>query len=621
MCGIVGYVGTQQAVPIIMDGLKKLEYRGYDSAGIAVLEPSGELAIRRASGKLKNLENALAEKQVQGIFGIGHTRWATHGRPTEENAHPHRDSKGEIVVVHNGIVENYLALRHELQAKGHSFLSETDTEVIAHLIGDYCQANPETKLEDAVRQALGRIQGVFALGVISKRDPHKIVAARQGPPVVIGIGEKEYFLASDVPAILAHTREMFFLADGDMAILTPSGVQVTDFAGKVLERTPQRILWDPIMAEKGGYKHFMQKEVYEQPRSTRDTMLGRLGAESGRAFLDELQIPAEEFRKIQQIRIVACGTSWHAGLAGKFMIEKLARVPVEVDYGSEFRYRDPIVLPRTLTIVISQSGETADTLAAQRESKQKGSLTLAICNVVGSMITREAAGTLITHAGPEIGVASTKAFTSQLTALFVLALYLAQERGTLSPDQVRVYIEEAFKIPGKMEQILAGEILYQNVARALHKAKDFLYLGRGIHFPIALEGALKLKEISYIHAEGYPAGEMKHGPNALIDENLPVVVLAAYDPEDADSRLRYEKTVSNIQEVKARAGIVVAISNEGDKEIAEMADYVIPIPTSNEILLPLLEIIPMQLLAYHIAVRLGCDVDQPRNLAKSVTVE
>lgn len=617
MCGIVGYVGTQQAVPIIMDGLKKLEYRGYDSAGIAVLEPNGNLAIRRASGKLKNLENSLAENAVTGAFGIGHTRWATHGRPTEENAHPHRDSKGEIVVVHNGIVENYLALRHELSAKGHTFLSETDTEVIAHLVGDYFEGN----LEEAVRKALKRIQGVFALGVISKREPNKIVAARQGPPVVIGIGENEYFVASDVPAILAHTRDMFFLADGDMAILTTSGVKVTDFSGNLLERPAQRILWDPIMAEKGGYKHFMQKEVYEQPRSTRDTMLGRLGAESGRAFLDELNIPAEEFRKIQQIRIVACGTSWHAGLAGKFMIEKLARVPVEVDYGSEFRYRDPIVLPNTLTIVISQSGETADTLAAQRESKQKGSMTLAICNVVGSMITREAAGTLITHAGPEIGVASTKAFTSQLTALFVLALYLAQERGTLSPDQIRVYIEEALKIPGKMEQILAGEILYQNVARALHKAKDFLYLGRGIHFPIALEGALKLKEISYIHAEGYPAGEMKHGPNALIDENLPVVVLAAYDPEDEDSRLRYEKTVSNIQEVKARSGIVVAISNEGDKEIAEMADYVIPIPTSNEILLPLLEIIPMQLLAYHIAVRLGCDVDQPRNLAKSVTVE
>jgi glucosamine--fructose-6-phosphate aminotransferase (isomerizing) len=600
-----------------MDGLKRLEYRGYDSAGIAVLEAGGGLTIRRASGKLKNLESALQENPVQGTFGIGHTRWATHGRPTEENAHPHRDSKGELVVVHNGIVENYLALRHRLAAKGHVFLSETDTEVIAHLVEEAYEDN----LETAVRKALAQVQGVFAIAVISKRDPNKIVAARQGPPVVIGIGEGEYFVASDVPAILSHTRDMFFLHDGDMAILTAQGVQVTDFAGIPLQREIQRILWDPIMAEKGGYKHFMQKEVYEQPRSTRDTMLGRLGAESGRVFLDELGIDAAKFREIRSIRIVACGTSWHAGLAGKFLIEKLARVPVEVDYGSEFRYRDPIVTPDMLTIVISQSGETADTLAAQREAKQKGSLTLAICNVVGSAIPREAGGTLITHAGPEIGVASTKAFTSQLTALFVLALYLGQERGTLSEDQVRGHIEEALKIPGKMEQVLAHEMLYQNVARALYKARDFLYLGRGIHFPIALEGALKLKEISYIHAEGYPAGEMKHGPNALIDENLPVVVLAAYDPEDADSRLRYEKTVSNIQEVKARSGIVVAICNEADKEISEMADYVIPIPVSNELLLPLLEIIPMQLLAYHIAVRLGCDVDQPRNLAKSVTVE
>ncbi|GAB4358828.1 MAG: glutamine--fructose-6-phosphate transaminase (isomerizing) [Bryobacter sp.] len=617
MCGIVGYIGRQQAVPIIMDGLKRLEYRGYDSAGIAVLAESGELVVRRASGKLKNLESALADQPVEGTFGIGHTRWATHGRPTEENAHPHRDSKGELVVVHNGIVENYLALRHRLAAKGHTFLSETDTEVIAHLVEEAFQGD----LEQAVRQALAQVQGVFAVAIISKRDPGKIVAARQGPPVVVGLGEGECFVASDVPAILAHTREMIFLADGDMAVLTASGVRFTDFAGNPLERTAQRIQWDPVMAEKGGYKHFMQKEVYEQPRSTRDTMLGRLGAESGRVFLDEVTIDPNKFRAIRSIRIVACGTSWHAGLAGKFWIEKLARIPVEVDYGSEFRYRDPIVTPDMLTIVISQSGETADTLAAQREAKQKGSLTLAICNVVGSMITREAAGTLITHAGPEIGVASTKAFTSQLTALFVLALYLGQERGTLSEAQVRGHIEEALKIPGKMEQVLAQEILYQNVARALYKARDFLYLGRGIHFPIALEGALKLKEISYIHAEGYPAGEMKHGPNALIDENLPVVVLAAYDPADEDSRLRYEKTVSNIQEVKARSGIVVAIANEGDREIAEMADYVIPIPATNELLLPLLEIIPMQLLAYHIAVRLGCDVDQPRNLAKSVTVE
>jgi glucosamine--fructose-6-phosphate aminotransferase (isomerizing) len=617
MCGIVGYIGNRQAVSIIMDGLKRLEYRGYDSAGIAVLDDEKKIAVRRASGKLRNLEEVLRNNPTDGSFGIGHTRWATHGRPTEENAHPHRDSKGDLVVVHNGIVENYLSLRHELQAAGHVFVSETDTEIIAHLVEEAFDGN----LEDAVRQALTRIQGVFAIAIISRKDPNKIVAARQGPPVVIGLGENEYFVASDVPAILSHTRDMFFLADGDMAVLTPAGVTLTDFSGNPVTRSISHIHWDPIMAEKGGYKHFMQKEIYEQPRSTRDTMLGRLGAESGRAFLDEVQISAEQMRQFRQIRIVACGTSWHAALAGKFMIEKLARIPVEVDYGSEFRYRDPIVPPDTLTIVISQSGETADTLAAQREAKQKGAQTLAICNVVGSMITREANGSLMTHAGPEIGVASTKAFTSQLTALFVLALYLGQERGTLTPDQVRGQIEEAIRIPGKMEQVLSNEVLYQNLARSLHKAKDFLYLGRGIHFPIALEGALKLKEISYIHAEGYPAGEMKHGPNALIDENLPVVVLAAFDPEDPEGRIRYEKTVSNIQEVKARSGIVVAICNEGDQEIAEMADYVIPIPKTSELLLPLLEIIPMQLLAYHIAVRLGCDVDQPRNLAKSVTVE
>ena len=617
MCGIVGYIGNRRAVSIIMDGLKRLEYRGYDSAGIAVYDETATISVRRASGKLRNLEEVLRQDPVDGSFGIGHTRWATHGRPTEENAHPHRDSKGDLVVVHNGIVENYLSLRHALQAKGHVFLSETDTEIIAHLVEDEFEGN----LEEAVRRALAKVQGVLAIAIISRLDPNKIVAARQGPPVVIGLGENEYFVASDVPAILSHTRDMFFLADGDMAVLTPQGVTLSDFQGNPVTRPISHIHWDPIMAEKGGYKHFMQKEIYEQPRSTRDTMLGRLGAESGRAFLDEVQISADQMRQFKQIRIVACGTSWHAALAGKFLIEKLGRIPVEVDYGSEFRYRDPIVSPDTLTIVISQSGETADTLAAQREAKRKGSITLAICNVIGSMITREAHGFLMTHAGPEIGVASTKAFTSQLTALFVLALYLGQERGTLTPEQVRDHIEEALKIPGKMEQILAVEAVYQNLARSLHKAKDFLYLGRGIHFPIALEGALKLKEISYIHAEGYPAGEMKHGPNALIDENLPIVVLAAYDPSDPDSRIRYEKTISNIQEVKARSGIVVAISNEGDKEIAEMADYVIPIPVTNELLLPLLEIIPMQLLAYHIAVRLGCDVDQPRNLAKSVTVE
>jgi glucosamine--fructose-6-phosphate aminotransferase (isomerizing) len=617
MCGIVGYIGERKAVPIILDGLKRLEYRGYDSAGIAVLNGHDSITVRRASGKLRNLEDIVQANPVEGTYGIGHTRWATHGRPTEENAHPHRDSKGNIVVVHNGIVENYLALKHELQSEGHKFVSETDTEVIAHLVEKHYQGS----LEDAVRAALKRISGVYALVAISKLDPRKIVAARQGPPVVVGIGQGEYFVASDIPAILSHTRDMFFLQDGDMAVLTGEGVQLSDFEGRQVRRQVQRILWDPIMAEKGGYKHFMLKEIYEQPRSVRDTMLGRIGQETGRVFLDEMDIRPEEFQGFESVRIVACGTSWHAALAGKFMIEKLARIPVEVDYGSEFRYRDPIVNNRTLTVVISQSGETADTLAAQREAKSKGSKTLAICNVIGSAITREAAGTLMTHAGPEIGVASTKAFTSQLTALFVLAVYLGQVRGKLSDEESSRLTQEALKIPAKLEKVLSEEDIYEELTKRLSKARDFLYLGRGIHFPIALEGALKLKEISYIHAEGYPAGEMKHGPNALIDENLPVVVLAAYDPSNSDSRQRYEKTLSNIQEVKARSGIVVAIANKGDEEISKVADHIIRVPPTDELLLPLLEIVPLQLLAYHIAVRLGCDVDQPRNLAKSVTVE
>jgi glucosamine--fructose-6-phosphate aminotransferase (isomerizing) len=620
MCGIVGYIGEKNAVPIILDGLKRLEYRGYDSAGLAVLDgvdPGGSLLVRRASGKLRNLEEAVKANPVDGSYGIGHTRWATHGRPTEENAHPHRDSKGNLVVVHNGIVENYLPLKQQLQQDGHVFLSETDTEIIAHLVEKYFAGN----LEEAVRKAVQEIRGVFAIAVISKLDPNKIVAARMGPPAVVGLGEGEYFIASDVPAILSHTRDMIFLSDGEMAILTAEGVQITDFQGKPLNRPVQHILWDPIMAEKGGYKHFMLKEIFEQPRAVRDTMLGRVGQETGRVFLDEMSITPKDFASFQNVRIIACGTSWHAGLAGKFMIERLARIPVEVDYGSEYRYRDPIVGPETLTIVISQSGETADTLAAQRESKQKGSKTLAICNVVGSMITREAAGTLLTHAGPEIGVASTKAFTSQLTALFVLAMYLGQVRGTLDDGASRALVQEASLIPGKLEKILSHDPDYETLVKRLFRATDFLYLGRGIHFPIALEGALKLKEISYIHAEGYPAGEMKHGPNALIDENLPVVVIATFDPNDESSRIRYEKTLSNIQEVKARSGIVISIANDDDHEIDKVSDYVIRIPTTSELLLPILEIVPMQLLAYHIAVRRGCDVDQPRNLAKSVTVE
>jgi len=617
MCGIVGYVGAQRAVPIILDGLKRLEYRGYDSAGLAVYCDDQTLGIRRASGKLRNLEDVMRLDPVDGNYGIGHTRWATHGRPTEENAHPHRDCSGDIVVVHNGIVENFLPLKEQLQREGHTFRTETDTEVIAHLVEKYYEGN----LESAVRSAVKDLRGVFALAVLSRKDPNKIVAAREGPPVVVGLGKGEYFVASDVPAILSHTRDMFFLADGDMAVLTQDGVQLCDFDGHPITRQVQHVLWDPIMAEKGGYKHFMLKEIFEQPRAVRDTTLGRVGQESGRVFLDEMDISLKEFKNFSSVRIVACGTSWHAALAGKFMIERLARIPVEVDYGSEFRYRDPIVRPDSLTIVISQSGETADTLAAQREAKSKGSKTLAICNVVGSMITREAAGTLITHAGPEIGVASTKAFTGQLTALFLVAMYMGQTRETLSDRESHTLVDKLLHLPALMEEVLRRDAIYEDLSKTLFRASDFLYLGRGVHFPIALEGALKLKEISYIHAEGYPAGEMKHGPNALIDGNLPTVVLATRDPNDELSTVLYEKTLSNIQEVKAREGIVVAVACEDDHQVRKVADHVIPIGTTHDLLLPILEVVPLQMLAYHIAVRRGCDVDQPRNLAKSVTVE
>src|SRR5579884_2666229 len=617
MCGIVGYIGPRKAVPIVLDGLRRLEYRGYDSAGIAVLNGGEQLSIRRASGKLRNLEETIRANPVDGAYGIGHTRWATHGRPTEENAHPHRDCTGSIVVVHNGIVENYLELKHKLQDEGHAFVTETDTEVIAHLIEKRFNGN----LEEAVREAVHELRGVFALSVISSRDPNKIVAARSGPPVVIGLGDSEYFVASDVPAILSHTRDIIFLNDGDLAVLTADGVKLTDFNGRSIKRPVSHILWDPIMAEKGGYKHFMLKEIFEQPRAVRDTILGRVGQESGRVFLDQMNISDRDFREFKQVKIVACGTSWHAALAGKFMIERLARIPVEVDYGSEFRYRDPIVSKDVLTVVISQSGETADTLAAQREAKQKGSKTLAICNVVGSMITREAAGTLLTHAGPEIGVASTKAFTCQLTALFILAMYMGQVREALTPEQSRKLVQDLVFVPGKLEAILDHEGKYDEMVKRLFRANGFLFLGRGVHFPIALEGALKLKEISYIHAEGYPAGELKHGPHAMIDEHLPVVVLATRDPASQESKILYEKTLSNLQEVKAREGLVVAVVTQGDEEARKTADHVIELPPTSDLLAPILEIVPLQLLAYHVAVRRGCDVDQPRNLAKSVTVE
>ncbi|MGE5111394.1 MAG: glutamine--fructose-6-phosphate transaminase (isomerizing) [Acidobacteriaceae bacterium] len=619
MCGIVGYVGKKRVVPVIIEGLRKLEYRGYDSAGIAVAGNGAGLQVRRAEGKLRNLEEAIRLKPLDGTYGIGHTRWATHGRPTEENAHPHRDCTGKIVVVHNGIVENYMQLKKKLRDLGHTFTTETDTEVIAHLIEEHTKS--KLPLEEAVRKTVQQLSGVFALAIISVDEPNKIVAARNGPPSVIGIGKDEYFVASDIPAILSHTRDLFFLADGDLAVITPGGVQLTDFDGKPLKRDVQHITWDPIMAEKGGFKHFMLKEVYEQPRAVRDTWLGRVSQDSGKIFLDQMDISDEEFKNFKAIQIAACGTSWHAALAGKFMIERLARIPVDVDYASEFRYRDPITGPEELTVLITQSGETADTIAAQREAKAKGSKTLAICNVVGAMIAREAAGTIYTHAGPEIGVASTKAFTAQLTALFLLALHLAEVRGALDLERAQGLIKELTRIPGKLESLLTHEEVLEELAKTYQKAQDFLFLGRGIHYPIALEGALKLKEISYIHAEGYPAGEMKHGPNALIDESLPVVIIATKDDNDPNSVLRYEKTISNLKEVKARSGKVIAIATEGDEEIKEAADHVVYIPHAPELLAPILEIVPMQLLAYHIAVRRGCDVDQPRNLAKSVTVE
>ena len=618
MCGIVGYIGPKRVVPLILDGLKRLEYRGYDSAGIAVVGENGKMEIRRAPGKLRNLEESIRATPLDGVYGIGHTRWATHGRPTEENAHPHRDCTGQIVVVHNGIIENYIELKKQLLAEGHKFVTETDTEIIAHLLEKFSKDAP---LEEAVRKAVKTMTGAYALVALSAKDPSKIVAARLGPPIVVGLGDHEFFVASDIPAILAHTRSVFFLGDGEMAVLTAQGVQLCDFESHPIKRPAQHITWDPIMAEKGGFKHFMQKEIFEQPRAVRDTLLGRISQETGQVFLDEMDISEQEFRSFNDVKIVGCGTSWHAGLAGKFMIERLAQIPVEVDYGSEFRYRDPIVGKDSLIIAISQSGETADTLAAEREARQKGAKIVSICNVVGSMLTRESSGTIYTHAGPEIGVASTKAFTGQLTALLLTALYLGQVRGKLASSASQKLMQELTRIPHKIETILQHDAQIEDLARQLFRHTDFLYLGRGIHYPIALEGALKLKEISYIHAEGYPAGEMKHGPNALIDENLPVVMIATRDESDPGSMLRYEKTISNLQEVKARDGIVIAVVTEGDTLARDTANHVIEIPAAPDLIAPILEIVPLQLLAYHIAVRRGCDVDQPRNLAKSVTVE
>jgi glutamine---fructose-6-phosphate transaminase (isomerizing) len=607
-------------VPLIIDGLRKLEYRGYDSAGIAVVDENHQLQIRRAKGKLRNLEEALRLQSLDGTYGVGHTRWATHGRPTEENAHPHRDCTGRLVVVHNGIIENYLQLKDELRQKDHRFVTETDTEIVAHLIEEHLKSG--ANFEDAVRKTVTELRGIFALSMLSADEPDTIISARQGPPVVIGIGDGEYFVASDIPAILEHTRDVFFLGDGEMAVMTKDAVRVTDFAGNKVEPAMQRITWDPIEAEKGGFKHFMLKEIYEQPRAVRETVEGRISLDNGRVFLDEMKnISEADFKRFTSIKIAACGTSWHAGLAGQYMIEQLARVSVDVDYASEFRYRDPVLDENTLLLVISQSGETADTIAALREVKERGVKVLSICNVQGSMITREADGTILTHAGPEIGVASTKAFTAQMIALYLFGLYLGQLRGTLTPEQSLAHAQQLAELPVKMEQLLNQGDAIEALSSKFFRVTDFLYLGRGINFPVALEGALKLKEISYIHAEGYPAGEMKHGPNALIDERLPVMFINTREAGNRASELRYEKTHSNIVEVEAREGIVISVLTEGDSMSSVVSDHVIEIPASSDLLSPILSIIPLQLLAYHIAVRRGCDVDQPRNLAKSVTVE
>ena len=615
MCGIIGYVGEEAAVPILLGGLKQLEYRGYDSAGLAVVNTNGELEVRRAAGKLENLEAVLENEPLAGSFGVGHTRWATHGVPNEENAHPHRDSEGKIVVVHNGIIENYLPLRERLSAAGHRFVTNTDTETIVHLISEYFEGD----LEPAVRRAVDDLEGTYAIAAMAVDDPQKIVAVRQGPPLVVGLGDGEQFVASDVTAILLHSRRVIFLDDGQIAVVTPDGVRLTDLGGSPVEAEPQQITWDPVTAQKSGYRHFMLKEIHEQPEAIRDSLVGRLERGTGTVDLPELEIAGEALDeesagKLSKMFLLACGTSWHAALVGKFWIESLARVPVEVDYGSEFRYRDPLVPGNAVALSITQSGETADTLAAMREAKEKGAPLWTICNVVGSMATRLADGVIYTHAGPEIGVASTKAFTSQLACLYQLALRLAQLRGTLEAQEIGRRVEDLARLPTVIERVLRQEPKLVPLAHQLSDRHNFLYLGRGMLYPIALEGALKLKEVSYIHAEGYPAGEMKHGPIALIEKRLPVLGVAPQGPW-------YEKMFSNLQEVRAREGFLIGLVTAGDTRIADIADAVIEIPACAPELTPILASVPLQQLAYHIAVHRGCDVDQPRNLAKSVTVE
>ncbi len=609
MCGIVGYTGRHEATPIILDGLKKLEYRGYDSAGICTIS-GGHAAIRRSEGKLFNLERLVADQPLAGTIGIGHTRWATHGKPSETNAHPHQ--AGRVIVVHNGIIENYLSLKETLKTLGHIFKSETDTEVISHLIEE--KLEKAGGFEQAVRQALAELRGAYAVCILCEKEPGTLIAAKFGSPMVVGLGDGEFFVASDIPAILAHTREMVFLEDGEMVVCRDNDITFSTVAGEPLEKKPRHIDWSPMMAEKGGYRHFMLKEIFEQPRAVRDTIAGRLIEESGDIYLEDLKLTDAELSHVERIAIIACGTSWHAALVGKFLIEEHCRIPVDVDIASEFRYRNPVVSDRTLMILISQSGETADTLAAMREGKARGARNVAICNVVDSSIAREANGVIYTHAGPEIGVASTKAFVTQLAALYLFTIKLGRAIGRIDREKGQAMIASLVKIPALLEKTLELNGQVEKVARNYMNARDFLYLGRGINYPIALEGALKLKEISYIHAEGYPAGEMKHGPIALIDENMPVVILV---PKNAN----YEKVVSNMEEVIARSGRVIAVCSEGDREIGKKAEVALEIPLEGDDLAPILLTVPLQLLAYHVAVLKGTDVDQPRNLAKSVTVE
>jgi glutamine---fructose-6-phosphate transaminase (isomerizing) len=611
MCGIVGYVGPRQCVDLIVGGLRKLEYRGYDSAGVAVVGASG-LTVKRAKGKLQNLVTLLADAPLAGCTGIGHTRWATHGRPTDENAHPH--AYGGVAVVHNGIIENHLELKAALTGRGHKFRSETDTEIFAHLVADALEAGARD-LQAAIRATLAQVKGTYALAVISEKHPDEIVAAKNASPLVVGYGNGESFLASDVPAILEHTREVVYLEEGELAVLKPGGISLFGRDGEPLARKPRKIEWSAVAAEKDGHKHFMHKEIFEQPRAVADTIRGRASLEQGDVTLDGMEVPEAYAKGLERIVIVACGTSWHAGLSGRLMIEELARVPVEVELASEFRNRDPLVSEKVMCLAISQSGETADTLAAVKVAKARGARAYSICNVVGSAIPRECdGGTLFTRAGPEIGVASTKAFTTQLCGLFLLAVKLGRLRGTLSAEKAREHLEALRHVPSWMESMIRQEAALMPIAKRCAAARDVLFLGRGGQYPVALEGALKLKEISYIHAEGYAAGEMKHGPIALIDEAMPVVVLATKEPA-------YEKTLGNMEEVRARGGHVFAVVSEGDTHAASLAEVALPVPPAPPLLAPLLSIIPLQFLAYHVADLKGTDVDQPRNLAKSVTVE